>query len=201
MEFVKEFAAFLHEKGIIRFGDFVLASGKKSPYYVDLRLAPSYPHEFRRMAKRLEEQVGRETGFGRFDAIVSVPTGGMIVATALAVETLKPLIYVRSKPKRHGTSRSVEGVVSEGMRAVMIDDVATTGGSVLNAIGLLRKEGITVDDAYVVIDRLEGAKEALKEEGVRMHSVANILEISEALYAQGLIDEQVLGRVRGQVGA
>ena len=140
MEFVKEFATFLHEKGIIKFGDFTLASGKKSSYYVDLRLVPSYPHEFRRMVKYLENEITNDIGLEKFDSIVSVPTGGLVIASALAIETVKPLIYVRSKPKDYGTSKSVEGKIWEGMKVVMIDDVATTGGSVVNAIKIIKRE-------------------------------------------------------------
>ena len=108
MEFVKEFATFLHQNGIIKFGDFTLASGKKSSYYVDLRLVPSYPIEFRKMVKYLENEIGQDIGLDNFDSIVSVPTGGLVIASALAIETVKPLIYVRSKPKDYGTSKSVD---------------------------------------------------------------------------------------------
>ncbi len=63
MEFVKEFATFLHQNDIIKFGDFTLASGKKSSYYVDLRLVPSYPHEFRKMVKYLENEITQRYRF------------------------------------------------------------------------------------------------------------------------------------------
>ncbi len=99
MDFVKEFSIFLHENKIIRFGDFTLASGKKSPYYVDLRLVPSYPHQFRKMVKYLQNEIIKDTGLDKFDSLVSVPTGGLVIASALAIEIVKPLIYVRSKPK------------------------------------------------------------------------------------------------------
>jgi orotate phosphoribosyltransferase len=99
MDFVKEFSTFLYEKKIIRFGDFTLASGKKSSYYVDLRLVPSYPHQFRKMVKYLQDEIIKDIGLDKFDSLVSVPTGGLVIASALAMETVKPLIYVRSKPK------------------------------------------------------------------------------------------------------
>lgn len=199
MEFVKEFATFLHEKGIIKFGDFTLASGKKSSYYVDLRLVPSYPLEFRKMIKYLENQIVQDIGLDNFDSIVSVPTGGLVIASALAVETVKPLIYVRSKPKDYGTSKSVEGKIHDNMRAVMIDDVATTGGSVLNAIGTLKKVNVDVKDAYVIVNRMEGADKALLELGVKTHSILNILQITEALYEQNLLDKTVLEKVKEQI--
>ena len=199
MEFVKEFATFLHQNGIIKFDDFTLASGKKSSYYVDLRLVPSYPHEFRKMVKFLENEIANDIGLDKFDSIVSVPTGGLVIASALAIETIKPLIYVRSKPKDYGTSKSVEGKIHDGMKVVMIDDVATTGGSVVNAIKSLKEENISITDAYVIVNRMEGAEEALSELGVKMHSMLNILQITEALHEQNLVDESVLEKVKNQI--
>jgi orotate phosphoribosyltransferase len=199
MEFVKEFATFLHQNGIIKFGDFTLASGKKSSYYVDLRLVPSYPIEFRKMVKYLENEIRQDIGLDNFDSIVSVPTGGLVIASALAIETVKPLIYVRSKPKDYGTSKSVEGKIHDNMKVVMIDDVATTGGSVVNAIKSLKEVNITVKDVYVIVNRMEGADEALLELGVKMHSILNILQITEALFEQNLIDATVLEKVKKQI--
>ena len=199
MEFVKEFATFLHQNSIIKFGDFTLASGKKSSYYVDLRLVPSYPIEFRKMVKYLENEIGQDIGLDNFDSIVSVPTGGLVIASALAIETVKPLIYVRSKPKDYGTSKSVEGKIHDNMKVVMIDDVATTGGSVVNAIKSLKEVNITVKDAYVIVNRMEGADEAMLELGVKMHSILNILQITEALFEQNLIDANILEKVKKQI--
>ncbi|MFQ5497441.1 MAG: orotate phosphoribosyltransferase [Nitrosopumilus sp.] len=199
MEFVKEFATFLHKKGIIKFGEFTLASGKKSSYYVDLRLVPSYPHEFRKMIKYLENEIIQDIGIDEFDSIVSVPTGGLVIASALAIEIVKPLIYVRSKPKDYGTSKLVEGKIHDGMKVVMIDDVATTGGSVLNAIKSLKEVNIVVKDAYVIVNRMEGADEALSELGVKMHSILDILQITEALYEQKLVDVEILEKVKKQI--
>ncbi|MCH8914904.1 MAG: orotate phosphoribosyltransferase [Thaumarchaeota archaeon] len=200
MEFVKEFATFLHQNDIIKFGDFTLFSGKKSSYYVDLRLVPSYPHEFRKMVKYLENEIAENIGFNKFDSIVTVPTGGLIIASALAIETVKPLIYVRSKPKDHGTSKLVEGRIHEGMKVILIDDVATTGSSVVNAIKSLKQVNISIKDAYVIVNRMEGADEALSELGVKMHSILNILQITEVLYEQNLVDESVLDKVKNQIG-
>ena len=200
MEFIKEFSTFLHQKEIIKFGDFTLASGKKSSYYVDLRLVPSYPHQFRIMIKNLQNNIAETIGLNSFDSLVSVPTGGLIIASALAIEIVKPLIYVRSKPKDYGTTKSVEGQIHEGMKVVMIDDVATTGGSVVNAIKSLKDANITIKDAYVIINRMEGADEALKELGVRLHSIINVMQITQSLHEQKFIDDDILEKVRRQIG-
>ena len=199
MDFVKEFTTFLFKNDIIKFGDFTLASGKKSSYYVDLRLVPSYPHEFRKMVKYLENEIIQDIGLDKFDSIVSVPTGGLVIASALAIEAVKPLIYVRNKPKDYGTSKSVEGKINDGMKVVMIDDVATTGGSVVNAIKSLKEVNVIIKDAYVIVNRMEGANEALSELGVQMHSVLDILQITKILYEQNLIQQDILEKVEKQI--
>lgn len=199
MEFVKEFATFLHQNKIIEFGDFTLASGKKSSYYVDLRSVPSYPHEFRKMIKYLQNRIADISGLDDFDAIVSVPTGGLVIASALAIELVKPLIYVRSKPKDYGTSKLVEGKIHQGMKVLMIDDVATTGGSIVNAIKALKEEKIAVNDAYVIVNRMEGADTALKDLGVTLYSLIDIMEITKALHEQKIIDDSVFDKVKKQV--
>lgn len=201
MEFVKEFAEFLHQKGIIRFGDFTLASGKKSSYYVDLRLVPSFPHQFRRMIRHLQNTISDEVGLDNFDAIASVPTGGLVIASALALETVKPLVYVRSQAKSYGTGKLVEGVVTGGMRVLVVDDVATTGGSVVNGIRELKKAGAVISDAYVIVNRLEGAKDSLGQENVKLHHLLDILNIARTLYESKIIDGSVLDRVQKQVSS
>ena len=200
MDFVKEFSIFLHEKKIIQFGDFTLASGKKSQYYVDLRLVPSFPHQFRKMIKYLQGEIIKDIGLDKFDSLVSIPTGGLVIASALAIETVKPLIYVRSKPKDYGTSKSIEGKIWEGLKVLMIDDVATTGDSVVNGIKSLTEAKIKVEDAYVIVNRMEGAEETLKEQGVTLHSITNVMQITKSLYEQNLVGNDVLQKVQEQIG-
>lgn len=151
------------------------------------------------MVKFLENEIANNIGLDKFDSIVSVPTRGLVIASALAIETVKPLIYVRSKPKDYGTSKSVEGKIHDGMKVVIIDDVATTDGSVVNAIKSLKEENISITDAYVIVNRMEGAEEALSELEVKMHSMLNILQITEALHEQNLVDESVLEKVKNQI--
>jgi len=199
MEFVKEFAIFLYKNNIIRFGNFTLASGKNSSYYVDLRLIPSYPHQFRKMIKNLQNLIVEKTGLGDFDCLASVPTGGLVVTSALAIEIIKPLIYVRSKPKEHGTTKSIEGKISAGMKVVMVDDVMTTGTSVLNGINQLKEAGLLVSDLYVIINRLEGGDKALSDIGVQTHQLTDILEITDILFQEKLIDKEIFEKIKNQV--
>ena len=199
MDFVKEFATFLYEKKIIRFGDFTLASGKKSPYYIDLRLVPSFPHEYRKMIKGLQNLIANNVGFENFHSLVSVPTGGLIVAASLATEIVKPLIYVRKQAKEHGTGKAVEGVTCQDMKLLMIEDVVTSGGSVINAIKSIKEEKMVVTDAYAVVDRMEGATKALQDEGVRLPSLLTINDITQSLFEQKLITEDILKQVQDRI--
>ena len=199
MEFAKEFSAFLYEKKIIRFGDFTLASGKKSPYYIDLRLVPSYPIYYRKMIKGLQNIIAEDVGFENFHSLVSVPTGGLVVAASLAIEIVKPIIYVRKEAKEHGTGKAVEGVTCQDMKLLMIEDVVTSGGSVINAIKSIKEEKMTVTDAYAIVNRMEGATEALQAEGVKLHSLLTIKQIAESLFEQKLITEDVLNQVKERI--
>ena len=199
MELVKEFATFLFEKKIIRFGDFTLASGNKSPYYIDLRLVPSYPHEYRKMIKGLQNLIAEDIGFENFHSLVSVPTGGLMVAASLATEIVKPLIYVRKQAKEHGTGKAVEGVICHDMKLLMIEDVVTSGGSVINAIKSIKEEKMVITDAYAVVDRMEGATQALQAEGVKLHSLLTINDIAQILFEQKLITEDLLKQVQDRI--
>ena len=199
MEFVKEFATFLYKNDIIKFGNFTLASGKDSSYYIDLRLVPSFPHQFRKMIKNLQNLIIEKIGLDDFDSLASVPTGGLVVTSALAIETVKPLIYVRNKPKEHGTTKSIEGKISAGMKVVMVDDVMTTGTSVLNGIKQLKESGLSISDVFVIINRLEGADKVFSDMGVQIHQLTDILEITNILFQEKLISKEIFEKIKKQV--
>ena len=200
MEFVKEFATFLYQNDAIRFGNFKLSSGKDSPYYIDLRIVPSFPHQFRKMIKTLQNLISEKIGLDNFDYIASVPTSGLVIASALAIETVKPLIYIRPKPKDYGTENVVEGKITKSARVLLVDDVATTGLSLLNAIKALRNAGVVVTDAFTIINRFEGARESLGSENVRLYEITDITTLTSILHKENLIDDQTLERVKKQIG-
>jgi len=134
-----------------------------------------------------------------FDSLASVPTGGLVVASALAIEVVKPLIYVRNKPKEHGTTKSIEGKISAGMKVVMVDDIATTGTSVLNGKKQLKESGLLISDVYVIINRLEGADKALDDTGVQIHQLTDILEITNVLFQEKLVSKEIFDKIKNQV--
>ena len=200
MEFVKEFAMFLHQNGAIKFGNFKLSSGKESSYYIDLRIVPSFPHQFRKMIKTLQNLISEKIGLDNFDCIASVPTSGLVIASALAFEVVKPLIYIRQKPKEHGTENVIEGKLSEGMRVLLVDDVATTGLSLLNAVKTLKKAGMVVTDAFTIINRFEGARELLASENIRLYEVTDIAALTSFLNKENLLSNQIFEEVKKQIG-
>lgn len=199
MDFVKEFAIFLQESTAIKFGDFNLSSGKKSAYYIDLRIIPSFPHQFRKMIKHLQNNIAEKIGLDNFDCIASVPTSGLVIASALAIETVKPLVYIRQKPKDYGTGSLIEGKITQGAKVLLVDDVGTTGQSLINAIRALKDAKIIVTDAFVIVNRFEGARELLASEGVKLHQVMDVMQISSILYHEKLLDEQTFERIKKQM--
>lgn len=200
MGFVKEFAIFLQESSAIKFGNFKLSSGKESAYYIDLRLVPSFPHQFREMVKSVQNLISDTIGLDSFDYIASVPTSGLVIASALAIETVKPLIYIRQKPKDYGTGSLIEGKIPPpGSRVVLVDDVGTTGHSLLKAIKTLKEAKVVVDSAFVIINRLEGARENLEAEKVKLYEITDILAISNILHTENILDDKTLDRIKKQM--
>jgi uridine monophosphate synthetase len=163
----------LLEAGCIKFGEFTLKSGLKSPIYIDLRQIITYP--------RLLEQVGaaylpilKELEFQR---IAGLPYAAIPIATAISLAGNYPLIYPRKEAKEYGTKAGIEGEYHAGEKVVVIDDLATTGGSKFEAIEKLTAAGLKVRDVVVLIDRQSGAKEALQEAGFHLHAVLTITEL------------------------
>lgn len=197
-DFTLEFASFLLKSNALKFGAFTLASGKPSPYYIDLRMLPSFPSHFRLTIGALRKTV--EKGVAGFDCLASVPTSGLVFGSALAYEMNKPFLYVRKEAKGYGTSKLIEGHLASGARVVIIDDVATTGISVSKAVEAIRANGGVVEDVVAVVSRLEGAEEKLQGMGVRLTAVATIHDIVNTLHGAGLVDDSTLQSVMDQIG-
>ncbi|MHA2060152.1 MAG: orotidine-5'-phosphate decarboxylase [Candidatus Ranarchaeia archaeon] len=176
---LRPFVLDLVKIGAIAFGDFTLTSGKKSPYYVDLRLLPSYPMVFREAifeaVKLTKEQVSD------YQCIAGIPTAGISFGTLFSQFTNKPLIYVRKEKKAVGMQRQIEGVFEKGHKALLIDDVISYGGSLLKAVQSIRESGGKVEEAVVLIDRQQGGMQNLANEGVKVHPVITITEIVDIL--------------------
>jgi len=186
--------------GALRFGKFTLASGKSSSYYLDLRVVPSDPEAFG-IAIAAYNAVVKEIGEGSFDAVAGVATAGVTISSPLSYMLKKPMVYVRKEEKGHGLERLVEGAVRPGWRALVIDDLVTTGGSIVAAVEALRKVGCVVDKALVLVDRLEGGKANLRAVGVNLSSFADVKDLVETLYNQKKVTKADYQAVLKQMSA
>jgi len=173
------------EAGMIKFGDFTLTSGKKSPYYMDLRALPSHVQLFKLAIDGLQSLVERseQADFG----VSSVELSGIPLGAALAARMGRPFVYVRKEAKSHGTGGLVEGDVSRAKLFIVIDDVLTTGGSVLSAARALRERGAEVRSAYVLLDRLQGGSRLLEDNGIGVRSLTDIRDAVGELSGRGVM--------------
>ena len=159
----------LYDIGAVQIGKFKLHSGRKSPIYLDLRLLASFPQALRQAAAAYQALI--EERELQFDLLAAAPLAGLPIGTALALAMDKPLIYPRKIAKSYGTGKSIEGVYSVGQTAVVIDDLVTSGDSIITVATPLKAAGLTVTDAVVLIDRGQGGTATLAETGYTLHAV------------------------------
>ena len=194
-----EMANILLKLDAIKFGVFKLSSGKGSPYYIDLRVIPSFPDAFREICDFYAEYITKSVGLKNFDRIAGVPVTGIIFASQIAYNLKKPFLFVRKGVRLHGRARRVEGVLASGDRVLLIDDLITTGLSLKKTAEAVRAEGGVVTDAVVFLDREEGGKQILEKCGTKLHSLLKISEIANALYEIGSIDKESLKTILKQI--
>jgi orotate phosphoribosyltransferase len=160
----QELIAALKDCGAIRYGDFTLASGKKSKYYIDIKKASTDPKTLKLIARQAAFRIKQMD----VSVIAGVELGGVPLATAVSMETELPLLIVRKAVKDYGTKSRFVGDVKPEDRLVMLEDVTTSGSSVRNAIEVVRETGAKVKYVISVVDRGEGAIENLKEAGTEL---------------------------------
>lgn len=184
----EEFLLKAYELGIIKFGNFTLKSGIESPFYVDLRPLASSPELLKTLSNNLLKLVNDRN----LELICGVPYAALPMATVMSLESGIPLIIKRKENKGYGTKRMLEGVFHDGQNCLLVEDVITSGKSLIETIDEVEKEGLNVTDIVVVLDREQGGKEKLNEKGYRVSTLFTINEVIDILHKyQRLNDEQV----------
>jgi orotate phosphoribosyltransferase len=166
---VNRIARMLKENGAVEYGEFTLASGARSSYYLDVKTALANPSVL--------QAIGREiAGMASFDVVAGVAVGGVPLAVATSLASGKPYAIIRGSEKSHGKAGKIIGKVA-GMRVLLVEDVTTSGGSVIRGIEALRAEGALADTVITVVDREAGASDALAKQGVLLLALSRACEI------------------------
>jgi uridine monophosphate synthetase len=182
----------LLDAGCIKFGNFTLKSGLKSPIYIDLRQLISRPSLLATVAQAYLPILQHLT----FNRLAGLPYAAIPIATAISLAGNYPMIYPRKEVKEYGTKAEIEGEYHAGETAVVIDDLATTGGSKFEAIEKLTAAGLKVLDVVVLVDRQSGAKESLAEAGYSMHAVLTITQMLDDWETTGKVEKDKIDATR-----
>lgn len=193
-------ARMLLEIGAIDFkpeDPFTFASGLKSPTYIDCRRLISYPRIRSALMDFAVASLYRDVGFEAFDAVAGGETAGIPFAAFIAERMGLPMLYVRKKPKGYGKNAQIEGDLVDGARVLLVEDLATDGGSKVNFVNAIRTAGGTCNHAVVVFfyDIFKGSREALATDGLTLHSLATWADVLDEARRTGPYDEATLNSV------
>ena len=194
-----EMAKILMKIDALKFGVFKLTSGKASPYYIDLRVVPSFPDAYKEICTFYSETITKEIGLKNFNRIAGVPIAGIPFASQIAYNLKKPFLYIRKDQRRHGRQRRVEGILVSGDKVLLVDDLVTTGLTLKKAADAVRAEGGIATEAVAFLDREEGGRQLLEKSGIKLHPLLKISEIVNTLYEIGAIDEESQKTIQKQI--
>ena len=182
----------LYDTGCVKFGEFTLKSGIKSPVYVDFRVTISNPKLLKEIGQVLGEKA-KEIGC---DRLCAIPYAGLPLGVAASIEGNIPLVYSRKEAKKYGTGKLIEGKFDTTDKILVVDDIVTDGASKIEAIKPLKDEGLNVTDILVIIDREQGGTKLLGEAGYKLHSIGTLSQILEYLKSVGKIEEDLYIKVK-----
>ena len=187
----------LYRIGAIKWGEFTLRSGELSPVYLDLRSVISYPSLLRSIAASLIDL----SLPCRYQLVCGVPYTALPIATAMSLDSGIPLVMCRKEAKAYGTKKRVEGAFDPQDVCLLVEDVVTSGQSVLETAALLQQEGLDVQDIVVFFDRQRGAREAIEQKGYRLHAYCSLSDVVDVLEDEGLIEAHHAARIQSYIRA
>jgi orotate phosphoribosyltransferase len=167
----KELVKLLKECGAIKFGKFVLTSGAVSDYYIDIKKASTNPAVLKRIADMMAIYTEG------YDILAGMELGAVPLVVALSLETNIPYIIIRKEKREHGTGKQIVGEDLKDKRVLVIEDVTTSGGSVIKSINAIRKNQGEVNEVIVVVDREAGAKVKLESLDITFIPLLSVSEI------------------------
>ena len=155
----------------IKFGHFVLTSGAISDYYIDIKKASTKPEILKKIAQILSEYTEG------YEIIAGMELGAIPLIVALSLETNIPYVIIRKEKRQHGTSKQIEGEDVKGKKVLLIEDVTTSGGSVVKSIQILRENKAIVDEVIAIVDRENGAEEKLQKIDISFLPLISVSDI------------------------
>ena len=193
-------AGMLLEIGAVHFNSrepFTHASGKKAPTYIDCRKLISYPRIRSTLMDFLATTIMREGGFEAYDNIAGGETAGIPFGAMIAERLALPMTYVRKKPKGYGRNARIEGVMTEGQRVLLVEDLTTDGGSKLSFVDAIRETGATCNATAVIFyyGIFEGVEKTLGDHGVQLMYLCTWWDVLVEAKARGAFDAETLDGV------
>lgn len=184
----------LSHLGMFKHGNFILKGGKPSPFYIDLRSIITYPDMLNTLAECIHLYIEDLS----FDVLCAVPYGAVPIATAVSLIMKKPMIMPRNEAKNHGMQKVIDGVYRPGDRCVVIEDVMTTGNSILETVATLENAGLIVSDIVVCVDREQNGFEHLRSKGYTVHVLYTFSDIIRILHEDNVINDEQYAALKHQ---